>query len=80
MAKAARSTASSIPCEHPDYITVTGPSIARAYFAVKMRWYDEDGIAFYDVEESGVGRYVLFARAMEEGREWAKEEGLEFRP
>ena len=63
--------------EHPDYVSVThGMS---GYFAVHLRWYNEFS-GYYDVEQSGHGRYSTKEEAEAEGREWAKAMGVEFRP
>lgn len=61
--------------ENKDYITIThGMS---GYFAILMRWVTEHG-GFYDIWDTGVGRYPSLEEACVEGRTWAKEEGLRF--
>lgn len=60
--------------DHASYITTTFGM--RGCFAVLMFW-DEDG--FWDVWQTGIGSYKNADDAAVEGRQWAHEEGLEFR-
>lgn len=62
--------------QNPSYITTTHGG--SGYFAVLMTYYPEDG--FYDVQQTGVGRFVWKDQAIAEAKEWAKAEGLEYRP
>ena len=58
------------------YMTVTqGMS---GYFAVLMTWNDEfDG--FYEPYQTGVGRYETKEEAEVEAKQWAEEEGVEYK-
>lgn len=57
------------------YITVTkGMS---GHFAVECYWDEE--LQGWDIWQTGVGRYATRDEAVEEGKAWALDEGLEFR-
>jgi hypothetical protein len=50
------------------------------YKAVQICWVAEpDGLGYWDVWTTGIGRYETEAEAIEEAKQWAEAEGLEFR-
>lgn len=57
------------------YITITkGMS---GWFAVKMWWNPEMG-GFWEPDSTGYGRYEFKQSAIQEAKEWAVNEGLEY--
>jgi hypothetical protein len=61
--------------EHPDYICVM--LLGSGYAAVHMRWYAD--IENYDVQQTGLGRYVMRKQAEVEARMWAKSDEIALR-
>lgn len=59
------------------YITISR-GIA-GWFAVQMWWNTMDGDGFWEPWNTGFGRYATKEEAIEEGKEWAEAEELEFR-
>jgi hypothetical protein len=61
---------------HQPYITTyKGGS---GWFAVQIHWNPDMG-GFEEINQTGVGRYATKEEAEDEGKQWAKSEGLEFR-
>lgn len=58
---------------HKPYVSVT--SGMSGYFAV-LYWWNPEG--FTEPWQTGCGRYKEYARAVEEAKEWAKAEELEY--
>lgn len=51
------------------------------HFATLWGWTEaEDGHGFWEPYETGIGRYATLDEAEAEGRFWAEEIGVEFRP
>ena len=67
----------TILSNHPSYVTVY-ESIA-GWAAVLVWWNPELG-GFYEPYQTGCGKYATKEMAEAEGRPWAEDEGLEFRP
>lgn len=60
------------------YITVT--SGIRGYFAVLIGvFYSDQSGTYQDPIETGIGSYKTREGAVQEGKMWAKDEGLEFK-
>ena len=68
-----------VKADKPDYITITHGM--RGYFAVHMRWYDEDGLGMYEPEQSGMGSYRRCDHPglLTEAQQWANAIDVEFR-
>lgn len=68
--------------DKPDCITVTeGMS---GFFAIHIIWVNDpelggDAGGYWDVWQSGVGRYDTKEEAIEEAKEWAESEGIEYK-
>lgn len=60
---------------NPDYICVS--LLGSGYAAVHMRWYAD--MDTYDVQQTGLGRYVMRKGAENEARDWAKSDEIELR-
>jgi len=56
------------------YITVS--SGMSGYYAVKIIVYPD---GFQDIQDTGVGRYPTVEEAIEEAKEWAEEEYMQFK-
>jgi hypothetical protein len=65
-------TASS---DHPAYVSVTHGM--RGHFAVLMTWNTEG--AFYEPWQSSPSAFESPERAVDDGKSWAKAEGIEFK-
>lgn len=57
------------------YITIT--SGMSGYFAVHL-WWNTDLGGFYEPWETGIGRYATIEEAIEEARDWAINEEMQF--
>lgn len=66
-------TAPSNP--HPDYITVM--LLGSGYAAVHMRFYED--MNGYDVQQTGIGRYVQKKAAITEARMWSASDEIKLR-
>lgn len=63
--------------EHEAYITTTfGMS---GYFAVMYWWNPESG-GFWEPYNTGFGRYKTKEKAVEEAKQWAEAEDLQYKP
>lgn len=63
--------------DHPSFITVThGMS---GFFAVMLTWNEDHG-GFYEPYTTGMGRYDHGDAANAEAKQWAVNEGLEYKP
>lgn len=62
--------------EHKPFVTVT--SGMSGFFAVQMCWNPNYG-GFWEPWETGIGRYETRAEAIQEAKEWADSEGLEYK-
>ena len=58
------------------YMTVTHGM--RGYFAVLL-WWNRDYGGFWEPWNTGIGSYDSAQKAEQEARQWAEEEGVEFR-
>lgn len=63
----------------PMHITVTHG--CSGFFAVMVCWNTDLGAnnGFWEPYLTGIGRYESRTEAVSEGKEWAKDNGLEFR-
>jgi hypothetical protein len=66
-----------MPDEHPDYICVM--LLGSGYAAVHMRWIDNFDYQGYDVQQTGLGRYVKRSAAETEARIWAASDEIALR-
>lgn len=60
--------------KHAPFITTTHGG--SGYFAVMMWWNPDPG--FTEPYQTGIGRYGNRASAVQEAKDWAESEGLEF--
>lgn len=61
--------------QHPPYVTTTNGM--RGWFAVLVHWNEE---GFYEPWNTGFSSYKTKAEAEVEAKQWAEDEGIEFRP
>lgn len=59
------------------FITVTGPALS-GFFATMYWWNSDDG-GFYEPFMTGIGRHSKREDAVAEAKQWAEDEGMEFR-
>ena len=60
---------------NPDYITVS--LLGSGYAALHMTWDSE--AQFYDVQQTGIGRYETRDKAETEARSWSISDQIELR-
>lgn len=60
---------------NPDYITVM--LLGSGYAAVHMRYYDD--MEGYDIQQTGIGRYVQKKAAITEARSWSASDDIALR-
>lgn len=66
------------PDKTPTYIThTTERSVGGAFFAIMIKWDSEEG-GFWDIWQSGIGRFDNIEDAAEEARQWADAEDLPY--